>query len=120
MSDREGRAALSGGPSLCPSLGCAEPPADPRKSTIGRPRALTDRQVEIVLAAHAQFLAWKALRNTVKSQRQLAREFGVCQATVSLAIRSKGQYKQVSPERRSAEGRRRRDTLARWRAKGLR
>jgi hypothetical protein len=40
----------------------------------------------------------RALRQTVKSQRQLAREFGVSQGTISLAVRSKGQYKQPSRE----------------------
>ena len=90
------------------------------KSTIGRPRALTDRQVAAVLAAHARFLAWGALRKTVKSQRELAHEFGVSQATISLAIRSKGQYKQVSPEKRASELQRRRRKLQHLRAKGLR
>lgn len=101
MSDGQGRAALSGGPSLYPSWGCAEPPADPRKSTIGRPRALTDRQVAVILEEHARFLAWKALRASLKSQRQLAQELGVSQGTISRAIHLG--YKQVSPEGRTAE-----------------
>ena len=120
MSDSEGRVALPGDPPLSFELGCAEPLGPIRRSTIGRPRALTDRQVEIVLAEHARFLAWRALRQTVKSQRQLAREFGVSQATISLAIRSKGQYKQVSPERRGVEGKRRRNALAHVQGKGPR
>jgi hypothetical protein len=56
----------------------------------------------MILAEHARFVAWRSLRHAVKSQRQMAREFGVSQATISLAIRSQGQYKQVSPERRTA------------------
>ena len=32
------------------------------KSTIGRPRALTDLQVAAILAWHAQILEWKAKR----------------------------------------------------------
>ena len=44
----------------------------------------------------------RALRETVKSQRQLAREFGVSQATISVAVGSKGRHKQPSPERRAA------------------
>jgi hypothetical protein len=56
----------------------------------------------------------------VKSQRELAHEFGVSQATISLAIRSKGQYKQVSPEKRASELQRRRRKLQHLRAKGLR
>ena len=79
-------------------------------STIGRPRVLTDRQVQIILAWHIRFLIWRALRKTLKSQRQLARELGVSQATISHVIRLGGQYKQASPGRRSAE-------LRRWASK---
>ena len=42
------------------------------KSTIGRPRTLTDRQVKIILDWHARFLVCRALRKTLKSQRELA------------------------------------------------
>jgi hypothetical protein len=108
VSGREGGIAPAGDSSLLSATGCAEPPSPIGRNRIGRPRALTDRQVEIVLAEHARFLAWKAVRKTVKSQRQLAREFGVSQGTISLAIRSKGRYKQVSPERRIAKANRRR------------
>jgi len=73
------------------------------KSTIGRPRTLTDRQVQIILACHARYLAWKVQRKTFKSQRQLAREFGVSQGTISRAVRFNGQYKQPSPDERSAQ-----------------
>jgi transposase len=76
------------------------------KNTIGRPRTLTDRQVQIVLAWHERFLAWKALRRTLKSQRQLAVELGVSQGTISRAVRLHGQYKQVSPEQRVSSRRR--------------
>ena len=102
MGSGEGRGrAPRGGPSL-PFGGEGGPLAATRKSTVGRPRALTDRQVEVILAEHTRFLAWRALRQTVKSQRELAREFDVSQATISLAVRSKGDYKQPSPERRAA------------------
>jgi hypothetical protein len=107
VNGREGGIAPAGDSSLLSATGCAEPPTPIRRNTIGRPRALTDRQVGILLAEHARFLVWRALRETVKSQRQLAREFGVSQGTISLAIRSKGRYKQVSPERRVAKGNRR-------------
>jgi hypothetical protein len=102
MGSGEGRGRSRGGPS--PPLRVAPDPlrAAPGKSTVGRPRALTDRQIEVILAEQVRFLAWRALRQTVKSQRQLAREFGVSQATISLAVRSKGDYKQPSPERRAA------------------
>jgi len=73
------------------------------KSTIGRPRALTDHQVRIILAWHTRVLAWKALRKTLKSQRQLAQEFGVSQGTISRAVRFNGQYKQPSPEGRPTQ-----------------
>jgi hypothetical protein len=120
VSDSEGRVALAGDPPLSFELGCAEPSGPIRRSTIGRPRVLTDRQVEAILAEHARFLAWRALRQTVKSQRQLAREFGVSQGTISLAVRSKGQYKQLSPERCAVKAKRRRNTAARVGTKGLR
>jgi hypothetical protein len=63
---------------------------------VGRPRRLTDEQVAWLLREYAAYRAWRALRATVKSQRQLAGELGVAQATVSLAIRCGGQYKQAS------------------------
>jgi Trp operon repressor len=90
------------------------------KSTVGRPRALTDRQVREVLAEHARFLTWKALRSTVKSQRELAQELGVSQGTINLAIRTGGQYKQVSPDRRAEELAARRLRLAAGRTRGSR
>jgi hypothetical protein len=68
----------------------------------GRPRKLTDRQVRIILDWHERFLAWEAQRITLKSQRQLARELGVSQGTVSRAVRLSGHYKQGSPESRIA------------------
>lgn len=73
------------------------------KSTIGRPRRLTDEQVATVLTWHQQVLAWKALRGTLKTQRQLAREFGVAPSTIAHVIRCRGQFKQASPEERSRE-----------------
>lgn len=87
-------------PALLPEAGSRAPLTG--RSTVGRPRALTDAQVEAILAEHVRFTEWRALRRTVKSQRELAREFGVSPATISLAVRSKGQYKQPSPERRAA------------------
>ena len=71
------------------------------KSTIGRPRKLSDQQVKIILAWHVRFLFWRALRNTQKSQRQLARELGVSQSTISHVVRTWGRYKQLSPELRT-------------------
>jgi DNA-binding transcriptional MocR family regulator len=64
----------------------------------------------VILEEHARFLAWRAQRQSVKSQRQLARQLGVSQATISLAVRSKGQYKQRSPDERGIYGRHPPDT----------
>jgi hypothetical protein len=89
------------------------------KSTIGRPRALTDRQVEIILFEHSRRLAWKAFGASLKSQRELARELGVSRGTVSHVVRILGRYKQVSPERRARAIKRRTGNLARLRARGL-
>ena len=66
------------------------------KSTIGRPRKLTDQQVRIILAWHARYLAWRALRATLKTQRQLAIELGVSQSTISRVVRSGGRYKRAA------------------------
>ncbi len=80
---------------------CEEPTPETRQSKVGRPRRLIDQQVAWVLAEYSRYLAWRALRPTVRSQRQLAKELGVSQGTVSVAIRWRGQYKQLSPEMRS-------------------
>jgi DNA-binding transcriptional MocR family regulator len=65
---------------------------------------MTDQQVAWVLAEYSRYLAWRVQRTTVRSQRQLAKELGVSQGTVSFAIRWRGQYKQLSPELRSKRG----------------
>lgn len=57
-------------------------------STKGRPRALTDAQVEMILQ-------WNTLPRT---QKQLAAKLGVSVGTICRAIALKGQYKQPSPE----------------------
>lgn len=94
--ERVGGIAAAGGPSAF-FWACREPQAGFRKSTVGRPRRLTDVQVAWLLKEYERYQAWRGLRPTVKSQRQLAKELGVSQATVGLAIRSRGQYKQASP-----------------------
>jgi hypothetical protein len=77
------------------------------KSTIGRPRRLTDQQVAAILAWHEQIRAWRVLRRALKTQRQLARELGVSRATISQVIARRGEFKQPSPEERSGEIKRR-------------
>jgi len=67
------------------------------KSTIGRPRRLTDEQVARILAWHQQILALKSLRASLKTQRELAAEMGVAPATVARVIACRGHYKKRSP-----------------------
>jgi hypothetical protein len=89
------------------------------KSTIGRPRALTDRQIKIILAWHVRYVVWRALRKTLKTQRQLAQELGVSQATISHVVRVGGDYKQISPEHRAVDIKWRRRLRARLRREGF-
>lgn len=77
------------------------------KSTVGRPRALTDAQVRIILKWHWRYLRWKAEGAQLKSQRALARELRVSQSTISHVVRRGGCYKQVGPEGRVQEIQRR-------------
>jgi hypothetical protein len=69
-----------------------EQPARPkRRSVLGRPRALTQAQIDTILA-------WHDSRVTLK---QLAASLGVSTSTVVHAIQSRGgHYKQAPPEER--------------------
>jgi len=88
--------------------------AEPKlRSTVGRPRTLTDQQIGTILEEYANYLAWRALRRSVKSQRDLARAMGVSPATISYAVRLRGKYKQPSPDRRQANTNYRRRALGR-------
>ena len=88
--------------------------AEPKlRSTVGRPRRLTDQQIAKILKEYANYLAWRALRRSVMSQRDLARAMGVSPATISYAVRLQGKYKQPSPDRRQANTKRRHDALPR-------
>lgn len=60
------------------------------KSTVGRPRIVTDAQVEAILAWH----------HTRKSLRKFAAEIGLKPRFVRYVIARGGRYKQVSPELR--------------------
>jgi hypothetical protein len=57
------------------------------KGTTGRPRTLTDAQVQDILAWHAQFVAVRATLSSLVSQRQLARKLGVAAGTIARVIR---------------------------------
>ncbi|MGH8236037.1 MAG: helix-turn-helix domain-containing protein [Steroidobacteraceae bacterium] len=59
-------------------------------STKGRPRQVTDAQVEAILE-------W---RRTHKPLRVFAAELGLKKSTVQYVIERNGQYKQPSPEKR--------------------
>lgn len=85
------------------------------KSTVGRPRRVTDAQIRIILAWRAELVELKAARNAVKTTRQLARELQLSTATISDVIRRHGLFKQPSPEQREAALRHRRATLRRLR-----
>jgi len=62
------------------------------KSTIGRPRLVTDAQVRTILTWHTNR----------KTMAQLARELNLPVTTVARVIQCKGQFKQPSPEQRQA------------------
>ena len=76
------------------------------KSTVGRPRVLTDDAVAMILAWHEE---WSRL----KTRKELALELGVSQTAIWHVIERRGQYKQASPERRGAEIAERRRLIAR-------
>ena len=77
-------------------------------STRGRPRQVTDEQVNVILQ-------WQASR---KSMGELAKELGLSKATVSYVLQIGGRFKQPSPERRVAEIDRQRANRRRLRKAG--
>ena len=80
----------------------------PRKSTIGRPRMLTDEQIAAILAWHDAMAAWRAQRATIKTLRQLAKDMGVSHGAIAHVIRRRGEVKQAFPDQRAEEARLRR------------
>jgi len=67
------------------------------KSTVGRPRVLTDAQVAVIFSWHDAIRTWKAQRADLKTIRQLASELGVTPGAVTSVIR-RGGVKQACPE----------------------
>ena len=60
------------------------------KSTVGRPRKLSDAQVEAILEWHA----------TRKTMKQVAADYGVSPSTIENVIKRSGAFKQASREKR--------------------
>lgn len=89
------------------------------KSTLGRPRFVTDDQVRTILHWHTQILAWKAQRKNLKTKRQLAADLGLSPSTISHVIACRGQFKQPSPEKRPLELNNRHHRLKRLRSQGF-
>jgi transposase len=81
-----------------------------RRSTLGRPRTVTDAQVQ-------EILTWAANRQTLK---QKARQMNLSVSVLAYVIRTHGQgYKQPSPEQRAANIRQVHDHRAQLRAQYL-
>lgn len=77
-------------------------------STKGRPRLVTDAQVEAILEWH----------RTYKPLRVFAAEIGLKKSTIQHVIDRKGQYKQPSPEKREVAVSERRREVERLREAG--
>ena len=73
------------------------------KSTVGRPRKVTDEQIAAILAWHDAVLAWRAQRRMLKTLSQLSQELRLSRATISRVINHRGEFKQASPEKRETE-----------------
>jgi hypothetical protein len=63
-----------------------------RRSTLGRPRTVTDAQIQ-------ETLTWHANRQTID---QKARQMGLTRNVIAYIIHTGGSYKQPSPEHRTA------------------
>ncbi|HEY6642879.1 hypothetical protein [Povalibacter sp.] len=77
-------------------------------STLGRPRKLTDAQVEAIMQ-------WHASRKTLA---EFSAEIGLPPSLVQYVISRGGQYKQASPERRLEALQARRQQVAKVRRGG--
>ena len=81
------------------------------KSTMGRPRRLSDADVTRILTWHEARCAWLAAGALLKTRGELAAELGVSPSTISHVIACRGCYKQPSPELRDREQAQRREAL---------
>lgn len=90
------------------------------KSTVGRPRKVTDAQIATILTWHDAILAWRAQRQMLKTLAELARELGLSRGTISSVIKHRGEFKQPSPEHREMELEIRRQLLEKVRLRGRR
>ena len=81
------------------------------KSTIGRPRRVTDEHIQLILKWRAEYLEWLAQRPAIPSQQALARHLGISAMAVNRIIRGHEGYKQAAPRERRAELARRRERL---------
>ena len=86
------------------------------KSTVGRPRLVTDEQIARILAWHDAIVAWKAQRKALQTIRELAQELQLSKGTISYVLQVRGVLKQASPEQRDVERQRRRRRLQQIRA----
>ncbi len=89
------------------------------KSSMGRPRLLTDEQVELILAWRADVEAWKAQGRRLKTRKQLAKELGVSETTVWNVLEHGGRFKQADPAERSKALRDRRRQMQTLRRAGF-
>ena len=90
------------------------------KSTMGRPRQVTDEQIAKILAWHDDIEAWKAKRQSIPTQRELAQALQLSPGTITYVVRNRGILKQPSPEERDVERERRQRRLQPPRAPGAR
>jgi hypothetical protein len=73
------------------------------KSTVGKPRKVTDAQIVTILAWHEAIQKFEAQRKALKTLRELCKELGLAKGTIHRVIRQHGQLKQSTPELRKLE-----------------
>jgi hypothetical protein len=76
------------------------------KSTIGRPRSLTDEEIAVVLAWHQEVMTWRRSGALIKTRAELAHELGVSPSSITRVIARHGEYKRGSPDGSGTPGHR--------------